>query len=72
MNKRIRQLYIQAINDAKHDPADDINIQIAEKFAELIILEAGEAFWSEANIAFNWAIKIVEAYSDELDLANPN
>ena len=26
----------------------------------------------EANIAFDWAIKIMEAYSDELDLANPN
>ena len=39
MNKRIRQLYIQAINDTKHDPADDINIQIAEKFAELIVAE---------------------------------
>ena len=26
----------------------------------------------EANIAFEWAIKIMEAYSDELDLANPN
>jgi hypothetical protein len=39
MNKRIRQLYIQAINDTKHDPADDINIQIAEKFAELIVTE---------------------------------
>ena len=37
MNKRIKQLYIQAINDTKHDPADDINIQIAEKFAELIV-----------------------------------
>ena len=39
MNERIRQLYIQAINDTKHDPADDINIQIAEKFAELIVAE---------------------------------
>ena len=26
----------------------------------------------EANIAFEWAIKIMEAYSDELDMANPN
>ena len=39
MNERIKQLYIQAINDTKHDPADDINIQIAEKFAELIVWE---------------------------------
>ena len=39
MNERIRKLYIQAINDTKHDPADDINIQIAEKFAELIVTE---------------------------------
>ena len=39
MNQRIRTLYIQAINDTKHNPADDINPQIADKFAELIIKE---------------------------------
>lgn len=39
MNERIRNLYIQAINDTKHHPADDINTQIAEKFAELIVRE---------------------------------
>jgi hypothetical protein len=42
MNERIRQLYIQAINDTKHDPADDINIQIAGKFAQLIVRECAE------------------------------
>ena len=51
MNERIRKLYIQAINDTKHDPADDINIQIAEKFAELIIRECAKViinggYWS--------------------------
>ena len=39
MNERVRNLYIQAINDTKHHPADDINTQIAEKFAELIVRE---------------------------------
>ena len=39
MNERIKELYIQAINATKHDPADDINTQIAEKFAELIVQE---------------------------------
>lgn len=39
MNERIRNLYIQAINDTKHHPADNINTQIAEKFAELIVQE---------------------------------
>ena len=44
MNEQIRKLYIQAINDTKHDPADDINVQIAEKFAELIVRECGNWF----------------------------
>ena len=39
MNERIRELYIQSIIDTRHDPADDINVQIAEKFAELIVKE---------------------------------
>ena len=39
MNKRIKELYIQSIQETKHNPADDINIQIAEKFAELLIDE---------------------------------
>ena len=42
MNERIRTLYIQAINDTKNDPVDDINLQIAEKFAELIINDCAD------------------------------
>ena len=50
MNERIKQLYIQAINDTKHDPADDINIQIAEKFAELIVKECMKLNSKELSI----------------------
>ena len=50
MNERIKQLYIQAINDTKHDPADDINIQIAEKFAELIVRECMKLNSKELSI----------------------
>ena len=39
MNERIRELYIQSINMTNNSPADDINPQIAEKFAELIVQE---------------------------------
>ena len=50
MNERIKQLYIQAINDTKHDPADDINTQIAEKFAELIVKECMKLNSKELSI----------------------
>jgi hypothetical protein len=50
MNERIRELNIQAINDTKHDPADDINIQIAEKFAELIVRECMKLNSKELSI----------------------
>lgn len=39
MNERIQDLYIQAMHAMKHDPADDIGIQIADKFAQLIVKE---------------------------------
>lgn len=55
MNERIRQLYIQAINDTKHDPADDINIQIAEKFAELIVRECMEVAHPKLTDVGEWA-----------------
>ena len=42
MNERIRQLAVEAGFYANPD------IEKFEKFAELIVREAGEAFWSEA------------------------
>jgi len=57
MNERTRQLYIQAINDTKHDPADDINIQIAEKFAELIVQECIEQVITGPNGPAHYAVE---------------
>ena len=57
MNERIKQLYIQAINDTKHDPADDINIQIAEKFAELIVKECIEQVITGPNGPAHYAVE---------------
>ena len=54
MNQRIRQLYIQAINDTKHDPADDINIQIAEKFAQLIVQECINQCAHAPDVSEDW------------------
>jgi hypothetical protein len=50
MNERIRELREQAMEWVPNqvDPDTKIRLLNAEKFAELIILEAGEAFWSEA------------------------
>jgi hypothetical protein len=50
MNERIRELKEQAMEWVPNmaDPDTKIRLLNAEKFAELIILEAGEAFWSEA------------------------
>ena len=50
MNKRIQELKEQAMAWVPNmaDPDTKIRLLNAEKFAELIIQEAGEAFWSEA------------------------
>ena len=50
MNERIRELKEQAMAWVPNmaDPDTKIRLLNAEKFAELIIQEAGEAFWSEA------------------------
>lgn len=47
MNNRIKQLAEQA-GIYKLNLSDETEYWIMEKFAELIIQEAGEAFWSEA------------------------
>ena len=47
MNERIRLLAEQA-GIYKLNLSDETEYWIMEKFAELIIQEAGEAFWSEA------------------------
>ena len=47
MNERIQQLAEQA-GIYKLNLSDETEYWIMEKFAELIIQEAGEAFWSEA------------------------
>ena len=50
MNERIQELKEQAMAWVPNmaDPDTKIRLLNAEKFAELIIQEAGEAFWSEA------------------------
>ena len=50
MNERIKELKEQAMEWVPNmaDPDTKIRLLNAEKFAELIIQEAGEAFWSEA------------------------
>ena len=50
MNEHIKQLKEQAMEWVPNmaDPDTKIRLLNAEKFAELIIQEAGEAFWSEA------------------------
>jgi len=50
MNERIRELKEQAMEWVPNmaDPDTKIRLLNAGKFAELIIQEAGEAFWSEA------------------------
>ena len=50
MNQRIQELKEQAMAWVPNmaDPDTKIRLLNAEKFAELIIQEAGEAFWSEA------------------------
>ena len=47
MNERIKELAEQA-GIYKLNLSDETEYWIMEKFAELIIQEAGEAFWSEA------------------------
>jgi hypothetical protein len=50
MNERIRELKEQAMEWVPNmaDPDTKIRLLNAGKFAELIIKEAGEAFWSDA------------------------
>lgn len=76
MNARIRDLYIQAINDTAHHPADDINVQIAERLSVLVVqecldfLEAGAASeqdGSETQAALlSCALDILEHFDIEL------
>ena len=47
MNEHIKQLAEQA-GIYKLNLSDETEYWIMEKFAELIVKEAGEAFWSEA------------------------
>jgi hypothetical protein len=47
MNERIKELAEQA-GIYKLNLSDETEYWIMEKFAELIVREAGEAFWSEA------------------------
>jgi hypothetical protein len=47
MNERIRELAEKA-GIYKLNLSDETEYWIMEKFAELIVQEAGEAFWSEA------------------------
>ena len=50
MNERIKELAEQAgfKVDWQHEDVQALKMARFEKFAELIIQEAGEAFWSEA------------------------
>ena len=48
MNERIRELVRQAGLDNANFPIENWDNVPLAKFAELIIQEAGEAFWSEA------------------------
>jgi heme oxygenase len=44
----------------------------AHQLAAALRDKLDDSLGDEANRAFDWAIKILETYSDELDLANPN